>query len=154
MAVLTTHHRQAEEYNLLAHSNLLTSKHHQREEMRNIPLHHMPSELHAQLHSSLSNERSQQYREWTWRCNNNRARFLELQTHEHFAQGLLVLSTHLDPAERFHELAHEYRYCRNCAIAELMDFALPIVRPSCANRCDLLERWSDKSQLGAPLTYP
>ena len=128
----------------------------------------MQSDLHAQLHRTLPNyaenglvspfkedvgylanlahmiahERYQQYRSWTWRCSNNRARFIELPAYEHFAHGLLILSTNLDTAERSHELAHEYRYCSNCAIAELVDFDLPLVRPSCANRCDLLERWS------------
>ena len=156
-----------------AFANVLTSKRHHHEETRNVPLHLMQSDLHAHLYRSLSNyaddglvghfkddlgyladlahriayERYQQYRAWTWRCINNRARFLELQAYEHFAQGLLILSTHLDPAERSHEFAHEYRYCSNCVIAELVDFALPMVRPSCANRCDLLERWSENAQL-------
>ena len=133
----------------------------------------MQSDLHAHLHRSMSNyadyglvglfkddlvyladlahmiahERYQQYREWTWRCSNNRARLLDLQAYEHFAQGLLIISTYLDPAERSHELAHEYRYCSNCVIAKLVDFAIQIVRPSCANRCDLLDRWSENAQL-------
>ena len=111
----------------------MTFKHHQHEETRNITLHLMQSDLHAHLHRSLSNyadkglvepfkenlgyfadlanmiahERYQQYREWIWRCSNNRARFIELQAYEQFAQGLLILSTHLDHAERSHELAHE-----------------------------------------------
>jgi len=88
----------------------------------------------------IAHERYQQYREWTWRCSNNRARFLELQADEHFAQGLLILSTHLDPAERSHELAREDRYCSNCVNAELVYVALPMIRPSCANRCGLLGR--------------
>ena len=90
------------------------------------PLHLMQSDLHAQLHCTLSNyaedglvgrfnddlgylvdlahmiahEFYQQHREWTWRCSNNCARFLECQAYEHFGQGLLILSTHLDHAER------------------------------------------------------
>ena len=121
----------------------------------------MQSDLHAHLHRYLSkyglvgpfkddlghiadlahmivHERYQKYREWTRRCTNNRARFLELQAYERFAQGLLILSTHLDPAERSQELAHESRCCRNCVIVELVEFALPMVLQSCTNRCDLL----------------
>ena len=115
-------------------ANVLTSKHHHHEETRNVPLHLMQSDLHAHLHRYLSkyglvgpfkddlghiadlahmivHERYQKYREWTRRCTNNRARFLELQAYERFAQGLLILSTHLDPAERSQELAHESRCC-------------------------------------------
>ena len=103
----------------------MTSKHHKHEETRNIHLHLMQSDLYAKLHRTLSNyeddglfglfkddlgyladnshmvayERYQHNREWTWRCSNNRARFLELQAYEYFAQGLLILSTHLDHAE-------------------------------------------------------
>ena len=68
----------------------------------------------------IANEIYQQYREWTWLCSNNSARFLGLQACEHFAQGLLILSINLDHAERSHELAHEYRDCSNCVIAELV----------------------------------
>ena len=53
-------------------------------------------------------ERYQHNRKWTWRCSNNRARFIELQAYGHVAHGLLILSTHLDLAEHSHELAHEY----------------------------------------------
>ena len=54
----------------------------------------------ADLAHMIAHERYQQYREWTWRCSNDRGRFLKLQAYEHFAQGLLILSTHLDLAER------------------------------------------------------
>ena len=72
----------------------------------------------------------------------------DLHAHLHSCtQGLLNLSTHLDPAERSQELAYEYRYCSNGVIAELVDFALQKVCHSCANRCDLLECWSENQQL-------
>ena len=73
----------------------------------------MQSDLHAHLDSSLSN----------------------------YADDGLV-GPFKDDMGYLADLAHEYRYCSNCVIAELVDFAIPMVRPSCANRCDLLERWS------------
>ena len=56
-------------------------------------------------------------------------------------------TAYLDPAERSHKLAHEYRYCSNCVIAELVHVALQMVRPSCPKRCGLLEHLPENAQL-------
>ena len=103
----------------------------------------MQSDLHPQLHRTLSNyveygmlghcnedlgyladlsdmiahERYQQYRECVWRCSNNRARFFKLQAYEHCAQSLLILNTRLDPAERFHARTSSRRNSDTAATA-------------------------------------
>jgi hypothetical protein len=126
------------------YANVAVSQHHTHEEQANRELHEMQNWLHrgldqsltdfaqsrdvqklkddiriaAELAHDISSARFAQYAQWIDRCSNNRARMLELQAYSHFAHGLLVLATHLDPAEQDHADANVYRYCSNAVIAD------------------------------------
>ena len=126
------------------YANVAIYQHHAHEEHANRELHEMQNWLHrgldqsltdfaqsrdvqklkddiriaAELAHDISSARFAQYAQWIDRCSNNRARMLELQAYSHFAHGLLVLATHLDPAEQDHADANVYRYCSNAVIAD------------------------------------
>ena len=88
-------------------------------------------------------------RPWAWAAqnSNNRARMLEMQAYRFLAEGLLVLGGHIDPDEPRKNAQGLYRYTSNVVIAELLAFAQAFVDPTCANKCDLLERWAENAHL-------
>ena len=101
----------------------------------------------AEVAKEIADRRFACYHRWAKVNSNNRARMLEMQAYQFLANGLLVLGGHIDVDEPRKNEQGLYRYCSNEVIAELLDFALAFVDPTCANKCDLAERWQENAHL-------
>lgn len=112
----------------------------------------------ARMLWDITRVRFEQYAEYCFEQSTFRKRLLILMAYEHLANGLLALTTAVDPDEPCaptHPRATEterrralrWMYCGNVCIAEQLRLGCAFAHQHVANKCDLLEGWWENAQL-------